>query len=125
MEHSFLGKRWVYDAAGDPVYASGLAAYILTGRPQADQSLGLDGRLEAIPESVHLQSTGTPGTSIPSICSVVPDSVDGVTTIHADELDLSVSRILNLISEPFGQRLLTAAWAEQTIQVQLASVVRV
>jgi len=26
MEHSFLGTRWIYDAAVDPVYASALAA---------------------------------------------------------------------------------------------------
>ncbi|MET4096413.1 hypothetical protein [Arthrobacter sp. UYCu712] len=122
---SFLGKRWVYDAAGDRVYASALAATILTGQPQADQSFEVDGRLELIPESVHLQSTGTPETSIPIICSAVPDIVDGVTTIHAGEVDLSVSRVLDLISEPFGQRLLTATWDEQTIPVQLASVVRV
>src|SRR4051812_37051985 len=37
MQHSVLGRRWVYDACGDPVYAEALAAAILTGAAQADE----------------------------------------------------------------------------------------
>jgi hypothetical protein len=125
MEHSFLGTRWIYDAAGDPVYASALAVTILTGQPQADQSFEVDGKLELIPESVDLQSTGTPDTRVPVIGSAVPDTVGDVTTIHAGDLELSVSRALNLIERPLGERILTATWDEQTMPVQLASVVRV
>lgn len=124
MEHSFLGTRWIYDAAGDPVYVSALAVTILTGEPQADQSFEVEGRLESIPESVHLQSTGTPDVSVPTICSTVSDTVDGVTTIHAGELDLSVSRVLKLVEETLEQRVLTATWSEQTMPVQLASAIR-
>jgi hypothetical protein len=124
MEHSFLGTRWIYDAVGDPVYASALAATILTGQPQAAQSFEVEGRLELVPESVHLQSTGTPDTSVPIICSTVPYTADGVTTIHAGDLELSVSRALNLVERPCEQRILTATWDEQTMPVQLASVVR-
>src|SRR6185312_1840324 len=35
IEHSVLGCRWVYDAAGDPVYAADLAAALLAAKPQA------------------------------------------------------------------------------------------
>jgi hypothetical protein len=86
MEHSFLGTRWIYDATGDPVYASALAATILTGQPQAHQSFEVDGRLELIPESVHLRSTWTPDTKVPVIGLAVPDTVGDVTTIHAKDL---------------------------------------
>jgi hypothetical protein len=125
MEHSFLGKRWIYDATGDPVYASTLAAAILTGQPQADQFFEVDGRLELLAESVHLESTGTLETRVPIVCSAVPDTVDGVTTIETGELALSVVRVLNLCGRPFGRRILSATWDEQTSPVQLASVVRV
>jgi hypothetical protein len=124
IEHSFLGTRWIYDAAGDPVYASALAATILTGQPQADQSFEVDGKMELIPESVHLQSTGTPNTRVPVIGSSVPDTLGDVTTIHAEDLELSVCRALNLVESPLGQRILTATWDHQTRPVQLASVVR-
>ena len=35
-EHSALGTRWVYDASGDPVWATALATAILTGATEAD-----------------------------------------------------------------------------------------
>jgi hypothetical protein len=76
--------------------------------------------LESIPESVHLRSTGTPEASVPAICSTVADTVDGVTTIHAEELDLSVSRVLNLVDETLESEVLTAMWGGQTAQVKLA-----
>jgi hypothetical protein len=124
MEHSILGTRWIYDAAGDPVYASALATAILTGHPQAPQAFEIDGRLEFIPESVHLQSTGTPGTSSPTICSIVPTTLDGVTAIYSGDLELSVNRVLNLAKETLEQRVLTATWDGQTMPVHLASAAR-
>lgn len=124
MEHSFLGTRWIYDAVGDPVYASALAATILTGQQQADQSIEVDGRFELIPESVRLQSTGTPNAGVPVIGSAVPETVGDVTIIHAKDLELSVCRALNLGKGSLGQRILTATWDQQTTPVQLASVVR-
>jgi hypothetical protein len=36
-EHSVLGRRWIYDACGDPVYAAALAGVILAGTGQAEE----------------------------------------------------------------------------------------
>jgi hypothetical protein len=47
-----------------------------------------------------------------------------VTTIRAENLELSVRRALNLVERPQGQRILTATWDQQTTPVQLASVFR-
>lgn len=38
MDHSVLGKRWVYDACADPVYIKALATAILTGRKRPNSS---------------------------------------------------------------------------------------
>ncbi|MDJ0459655.1 hypothetical protein PUN71_020810 [Arthrobacter sp. NQ7] len=124
MEHSILGTRWIYDAAGDPVYISALAAAILTGHPQADQAFELEGRLELIPESVHLQTTGTPTTSIPTICSTVSTTLDGVTAIYVGDQELSVNRVLNFAKQTPKQRVLAATWDRQTMPVELASLAR-
>ena len=44
-EHSVLGRRWFYDACGDPVYVAALAGAVLTGSPQAEEFVvGDDGR---------------------------------------------------------------------------------
>jgi hypothetical protein len=122
-EHSVLGKRWVYDATGDPVYASTLATTILTGQPQAEQLLEVDGLLKLIPESVHLQRSGIHSTGVPIVTSDLPETVGGLTTIHAGHIELSVSRLLDLSGLTSGQKILTATWAEQNVPVQLASAV--
>jgi hypothetical protein len=36
MEHSVLGKRWVYDGVGDPVYVAVTTAAIVDGAEQAE-----------------------------------------------------------------------------------------
>src|SRR5690349_6499081 len=43
-EHGTLGKRWVYDACGDPVYAAALARVILGGEGQAEEYFEDDGQ---------------------------------------------------------------------------------
>lgn len=40
MEHSLLGKRWVYDATADPVYDVELVRVIREGDTEADKSAG-------------------------------------------------------------------------------------
>src|SRR5688572_30031266 len=45
-EHSVLGRRWCYDACADPVYVAALAAAVLTGSPQAEEYVQVDGRQE-------------------------------------------------------------------------------
>ncbi|MDQ0635248.1 hypothetical protein QFZ40_003157 [Arthrobacter pascens] len=122
MEHSVLGQRWAYDAAGDPVYASTLAKAILTGQPQAEQLLDVDGQFKRVPDSVHLQTTGIRRTEVPVVSSAVPETVAGVTTIHTGHFDLVISRQLNLSGGTSGPQILTATWAEQMVPVQLASV---
>ena len=124
MEHSFLGTRWIYDAAGDPVYASALAATILTGEPQADQYFEVDRKMEIIPESVHLQSTGTSNTRVPVIGSAVPDTIGDVTTIETENLEMSVRRELNVVGRTLELRNLTATWDQQASPVQLASLIQ-
>lgn len=42
-EHSVLGTRWVYDAAGDPVYVAVLAEAIRTGGREAPEFLDTPG----------------------------------------------------------------------------------
>ncbi|XVV11438.1 CG0192-related protein [Actinoplanes sp. CA-131856] len=53
-EHSVLGRRWVYDAVGDPVYAAALVKAILGGGGQAQEFFETDGRLEPRPLSMTI-----------------------------------------------------------------------
>ena len=44
-EHSVLGRRWVYDGCGDPVYRTALTGAVAGEVPQADEYIEIDGEL--------------------------------------------------------------------------------
>lgn len=58
MEHSVLGKRWVYDAVGDPVYTSIVTSVIGSGGTEADQFVRTDDGLTPMPNTAHVIGTG-------------------------------------------------------------------
>jgi hypothetical protein len=63
MEHSELGRRWVYDGTTDPVALDSFRRAILGEQHQALFEMWEEGRLVGTKEStVHLSTT--PGTSV-------------------------------------------------------------
>ncbi|MGI5152430.1 CG0192-related protein [Plantactinospora sp. CA-294935] len=128
-EHSVLGRRWVYDACGDPVYASALAGAIVTGSGQAEEFFEVDGVREFREPSMTVTGSGTPGSTVPSvhvIRRVVED--DGRTTIVTDAVELAVARRPGAGDDgltggtPIGGTL-TATWPGQPTPLPLAYTV--
>lgn len=122
MQHSVLGTRWVYDAVGDPCYLDAVAAAILTGRPQAQHFLDVDGRLEAMPESVLVGSTGPLRPAAPAIGPCTASSTEAETVVRTGVLELLVIRRLKPTEQPAGPEALTGTWAGQQNPVKLAAV---
>lgn len=58
-EHSVLGRRWVYDGCGDPVYAAALAGAILADTGQAAEFVEIDGELVGRAPTMEIASTVT------------------------------------------------------------------
>jgi len=104
MDHSVLGRRWVYDAVGDHVYADTLHRAIVTGGREADLA-GPEGN--PVPKEATAQGSGTAATA-PSIDGVTVRTDGPVTRITTPVADLVVLRILG--DPPTGQTL-TASWA--------------
>ncbi|MDP9791663.1 hypothetical protein J2S43_000175 [Catenuloplanes nepalensis] len=89
LEHSVLGTRWVYDAAGDPVYATALAHAILTGAGQADEML------EGVRRPSDCRARGTGTASQAPAVNTRPVAKDGdPTVITAGGLTLTVVRVV-------------------------------
>jgi hypothetical protein len=108
-EHSVLGTRWVYDACGDPVWATALATTVLTGGTQADELVEVDGRLEARESSVTVLGSGVPGKQV-DVIDAVSCRDDGPTTVvRADALELVVVRVVG--AEVQTAQTLTGRWA--------------
>jgi hypothetical protein len=91
-EHSVLGTRWVYDAAGDPVYATALAHAVLTGAGNAAEVFAEDKRVRT-PDCVA-KGTGT-ASQAPAV-NTRPAVTDGdPTVIKAGGLTLTIARVVD------------------------------
>lgn len=57
-DHSVLGRRFVYDAIGDPVYTAAVVAAIRGALSESEQFLSVDGELSPIPASAVVRGSG-------------------------------------------------------------------
>ncbi|SCG70551.1 CG0192-related protein [Micromonospora humi] len=59
VAHSVLGRRWVYDAVGDPVYPPVLAAAVLADAGQAEEYFEVDGERQVRKPSMTVSGSRT------------------------------------------------------------------
>ncbi|MFI7220119.1 CG0192-related protein [Micromonospora maritima] len=122
VEHSVLGRRWVYDACGDPVYPPALAAAVLTDAGQAQEYFEVDGERQVRDPSMTLSGSRTDRT-LPA--GPADEVVDGdPTLIRAGDVELALVRRpvpadTDAAGAPVPVRL-TGAWSGQDVPVLLA-----
>jgi Maltokinase N-terminal cap domain len=95
MDHSVLGRRWVYDACGDPVYARVLAHTMFTGAGQADEFVDMAGGLVRREPASSVNGSGTPDAAVPAIGALLAVDDDNPTVIRTDTVELVVARVLD------------------------------
>lgn len=134
MEHSVLGKRWVYDGVGDPVYFHTAATAALNGGHQVALSVEMaDGsHVEREPNAlVSGTGTGDVMVELPAAQDIVVNDNDSDTDITVGLLTVRVHRVLGGDSvnstgsafdsgEPNGA--LVGSWAESDGTRELAFV---
>lgn len=130
-EHAVLGRRWVYDACGDPLYAATLASAILGGTGQADEFVQVDGRLERREPTMTVTGSGTRGAGEAGSAGVPPVGAlprvladDDPTLVVTDTVRLAVVRRLDHGATPTGATptgaTLTGTWPGQPTPLLLA-----
>jgi hypothetical protein len=123
-EHSVLGRRWIYDGCGDPVYGAALATAILAGGREAEEWVEqADGRSDRREPAVRVVGSGTPGVEAPSVDSVsaVDDATITTTTVGASGLELVVRRVLGGLAHVDGDvETLTGTWPGSAEPTSLA-----
>jgi hypothetical protein len=108
MEHSVLGKRWVYDACGDPVWAAALATTVLTGGTEAEQVMEEDGLLVAQKPTATVRGSGSAEMKVPDVDTVSCRDEGPTTVVQAGALGIVVVRVVGAdVSSPY---LLTGSW---------------
>lgn len=119
MTHTVLGQRWIYDGCTDPVYATTLAATILTGGREADLYWSTDNGLILQPSDTHVQGSGSsPSSTLPSFDELVT-TTQGSTTQMRGETTLSLYRTPTQETNSNG---LTGTWPGQTVPLLLAAI---
>jgi len=118
MEHSVLGRRWVYDACGDPVYAAVLAGVISSGAGEAEEYVDQEGGARQRETTTHVRGTGDL-VAAPVTALLRVDENDP-TRIVTDAVELAVVRVLgDGGAVPLGPAL-TGTWPGRPEPVLLA-----
>ncbi|MBF4614404.1 hypothetical protein ITJ56_07475 [Curtobacterium sp. VKM Ac-1376] len=107
MDHSVLGRRWVYDAVGDPVHADVLRRAIVTGGHEAE--LELANGAGRRPKDAWARGSGSAPDS-PTVTSVRATAADAVTSIATDHGTIVIARVVGA-PLPEGETL-TGTWAD-------------
>jgi hypothetical protein len=112
IEHSVLGRRWVYDGCGDPVWATALATAVLTGGTQVEELVAAGDGAEPTPRpsSATVVGSGTPGTLVGEIVAVTGRDEGPTTVVRAGRLELVVVRVVG--TELPEMATLTGQWSE-------------
>jgi hypothetical protein len=122
-EHSVLGRRWVYDACGDPVYAAVLADIIRTGAGQADEYIEDSGRLERREPSMSVRGSGAWDGGATAVDTVVRVEDGDPTLILTGTVELAVVRVLDdpaPPARPAPAARLSGTWHGRATDVVLA-----
>jgi hypothetical protein len=120
MQHSVLGKRWVYDGLGDPLLVVMLAGVAMTGQGEALGMVVYDDRWYIAPSKVRIRGGGWTRERVPVDGFERGDGDATTVVFHNDRFELIVFR--RPVPGPRPAIGLTATWDEQPEPVVLAEV---
>ena len=127
MQHGVLGKRWTYDAAGDPVYLEAIATVALAGGSQAEMYYEQDGVRTIKEPNATAAGSGQPGTAVPT---AQDDHVPATrndkssTLVETDHLAILVARqpVEHPLSTDTKAHTVSGTWTDQPVSTLLALV---
>jgi hypothetical protein len=120
MQHSVLGRRWVYDGLRDPLLVVMLAGVGMTGQGEALGMAVYDGRWYIAPSNVRIQGGGWSQERVPVDGFELASDDATRVVFHNDRFELSVFRHpVPGVRPGIG---LTATWDGQPNAVVLAEV---
>ncbi len=120
MNHSVLGKRWVYDGLRDPLFVTMLAAVTMTGQGEALGMAVYDGRWYIAPTNVRIHGGGWTQDRVPVDGFKLTSEAAALSTLRSDRFELIVFRRPQRRVE--GRLQLVATWPGNDEPVLLATV---
>jgi hypothetical protein len=94
LMHSVLGKRWVYDATGDPAFVAALASAILTGGVQAELMVETENGMQRREPTARVRGTGDTGGGFVAedVGEITTRETANATVITGSDLQVVVLR---------------------------------
>lgn len=120
MEHSVLGRRWVYDAVWDPVYAQVLTAAIVTGGGEAELQFVPEPAGGPPPVRTRVRGSGRVGAALPVLGAVRVIDEGETTVIQVGQVRLAVLRVPGTAAPGEQGPVLTGTWPGQEEPAVLA-----
>lgn len=120
MDHSALGRRWVYDGLRDPRLVTMLAAVTATGQGEAIGMVVYGDRWVVVPSNVRIQGGGWGLDRVPVDGFELHSDDAAASILRNDRFELAVYR--RPVAGPRPSIGLTATWHDQPAPVVLASV---
>lgn len=125
MDHSVLGRRWIYDGLGDPVFVNTLVRAALNGAQQEDFEVEVDGQLQVFPAIVRVRGTGSgPGSSpatAPGGAIGDIERVGSTSRVHTDAGVLVLPHVAGDVELADGPGLI-GSWPGSEGEIPLAAV---
>jgi hypothetical protein len=122
MDHSVLGRRWVYDGLLDPRFVVMLAAVTMTGQGEALGMVVYEGRWFVAPSEVRIQGGGWSTERVPvDGFELLSDTAAG-SVLRNDGFELTLFRRPTPVGGTRPPLALTATWPAQADPVLLAAV---
>ena len=109
-EHSVLGRRWVYDGCGDPVWVTAMLTTTLTGGTQAEELVDMGDHREPRAATATVVGSGTPGTPVGPVGTLSCRDEGATTVVRTDQFELVVVRVVG--AEVSGAQTLTGSWGD-------------
>jgi len=120
MDHSALGRRWIYFGLGDPVLVNELVSAIISGRRSDDLEFEMDGQTHTVATAVTAWGNGS-GEPVSGVRIDDVDRGGPVTTVHTSLGVLAVPHLLDN-TMPDSDRSLQATWEGLDEDVVLATL---
>jgi len=120
MQHSVLGRRWVYDGLYDPLFVVMLAGVTMTGQGEALGMAVYDGRWYIAPSNVRIRGGGWTEERVPVDRFEVEVDDASASVLHNDRFELTMFR--RPVPGPRPAIGLTAIWGDNREAVVLARV---
>jgi hypothetical protein len=124
MEHSVLGRRWIYDGVRDPLFVTMLAAVTMTGQGEALGMAVYDGRWHVAPSEVRIHGGGWTLDRVPLDGFELGAEDEAAAVLRNDRFEVTLLRRPMPLDGPRRALALTATWPGQDAGPVVVATVR-